>query len=302
MEKTIENAIDHQHQLFRTAFDAYLTELKNSKLEPSEDYLPYDFEEDIDARQWCLPWGIINRMVKGELNELTNDLNEWHDSLIRWYAWNKVIGPYSNIIDAWKLRSEFLGTRIHYCLFQPSSSRDRFTFIITNAMHQVRLMVEKGYQDYLEGDPKTPDNIKKPKYLIRRQKEKRLSKLISIWSEGAEVMRVLQTIDDEAYRKDTKDYRNRHSHVIGPRLGIGHIRFVTRHVSQCTTMTKQPDGTYLPIPTGKMAGSYGSGGGTPPLDLEKAHAANLAQYRRARKCYTSYRKLLAVGLEAMPLR
>lgn len=46
---------------------------------------------------------------------------------------------------------------------------------------------------------------------------------------------------------------------------------------------------------------YGFGEGIPPLDLEKAHAANLEQYRRARKCYESYRKLLATGMKAMPL-
>jgi hypothetical protein len=165
-------------------------------------------------------------------------------------------------------------------------------------MHQVRLMVEDGYKDYLKGDPKRPDE--KPKYLTRRKKENRLSDLVSIWPEGTEFMRLLRTLDDKAYRNDTKDYRNLHSHIIGPRLGLGETRFVTRSVSEHNTLTEQSNGTYIEIPTGKMVPSYGLGG-TPPLDLEKAHAANLEQYRRARKCYASYRKLLAASLEAMPL-
>ena len=246
------------------------------------------------------PFGIISEMVKGELRELTNDLNRWHESLKIWCAWNKVIQPYN--VDEMKvlyLRREFLESLVFYCLFQPASSRDRFTFVVTNAMHQVRLMVEDGYPDYLKGDPKTPDE--KPIHLKRPQKEKRLSKLISIWPEREGFMTLLRAIDDEAYKKETSNYRNLHSHIIGPRLGFGYVRTIVRSVDERITLTKQPDGSDMEIPNGKVGPSYSFGGGTPPLDLEKAHAANLEQYRRARKCYESYRKLLAVGMEAMPL-
>lgn len=198
------------------------------------------------------------------------------------------------------LRREFLESLVFYCLFQPASSRDRFTFVVTNAMHQVRLKTEDRYQDYLKGDPRTPDEVTKPKYLSRRKKENRLSNLISIWPEREEFMALLRAIDDEAYKNETSNYRNLHSHIIGPRLGLGHVQTVVRSVREHTTMKKQPNGTYIKTLTGKVVPSYGFGG-TPPLDLEKAHAANLEQYRRARKCYESYRKLLATGMEAMPL-
>jgi hypothetical protein len=298
--------------LLRTIFDAYLTEVNSYGLEPSGGYLlPYDFEEAIDARHWRYDdgpvdingRGIINDMVKSELRELTNYLNQWHQSLQRWHAWNKVLQPYNtDEVKAWHLRREFLEPLVFYCLFQPSSIRDKFTFVVTNAIHQVRLIVdkEKGYQDYLEGEPKTPDELKKSKYLTRRKKEKRLSRLISIWPEGTELMALLRTIDDEAYKKETSDYRNLHSHIIGPQLGVGHVRSIVRSVSEHTTMIKQPNGTYVATPSGKMVPSYGFGYGTPPLDLEEARLANLEQYRRARECYVSYRKLLAVGMEAMP--
>lgn len=291
---------DHQ-QLLRTAFDAYLEQLNRGGLEPKESYLPYDFEKEIDARQWKFPFGIISEMVKGELRELTNDLNRWHESLKIWCAWNKVIQPYN--VDEMKvlyLRREFLESLVFYCLFQPASSRDRFTFVVTNAMHQVRLTVDEGYKDYLKGDPNTPDKIKKPSHLSRGKKENRLANLISIWPEGTEFMESLEVVNDKKYENETSNYRNLHSHIIGPRLGIGHVRTVVRTIREHTKMIKQANGTYVKTPTGKVVPSYGFGG-TPPLDLEKAHAANLEQYRRARKCYESYRNLLAVGMEAMPL-
>jgi hypothetical protein len=162
-------------------------------------------------------------------------------------------------------------------------------------------MVEEDYEDHLKGDPATLDELTKSKFLSRRKKENRLSSLISIWKEGTDFMEFLRAIDDEAYKKETLNYRNRHSHIIGPRLGLGHVQFVTRRVTQYTDINKQPDGSYEPILTDRVSACYSAGRGTPPLDLEKAHAANLEQYRRVRKCYESYRKLLATGMEVMPL-
>jgi hypothetical protein len=88
--------------LLRTVFDAYLTEVNRCGLEPSGGYLLlYDFEESIDAHHWRYDdgpidingRGIINDMVKSELRELTNYLNQWHQSLQHWHAWNKVLQP-----------------------------------------------------------------------------------------------------------------------------------------------------------------------------------------------------------------
>jgi len=284
-----------RNNLLRTAFDAYLLQLNEGKLEPAENYLSYDFD-GIDSYQWQ---AFGDLMVKDELREITNNLNHWHGSLRRWQAWNTVIQLYG-ADEAWELRREFLEARAHHCLLTPSSIRDTLTFVVTNSMHQVRLMASKGYRDYLEGDPENPSE--KPKPLNRRQKEKRLARLISIWPDAPEFMASLRKINDEAYRNVTSDYRNQNTHSIGPRLGIGITRTVIRSVAQATMMSKQPDGTYMPtLVPGKMSVSYGLGG-TEPLDMEKARAANLDQYRRARECYTKYRVLLAVGLTSMSPR
>jgi len=284
-----------RNNLLRIAFDAYLLQLDEGELEPAENYLPYDFD-GIDSCQWQ---ALGDQMVKDELREITNNLNHWHGSLRRWQAWNTIIQAYGTD-DAWELRREFLEARAHHCLLAPSSIRDTLTFVATNSMHQVRLMASKGYRDHLEGDPENPSE--KPKHLTRRQKEKRLANLISIWPDAPEFMASLRKIDDEAYRNVTSDYRNQNSHSIGPRLGIGITRTVVRSVKQATMMSKQPDGKYMLTPVlGKMSVSYGLGG-TEPLDMEKAHAANLDQYRRARKCFNKYCGLLAVGLASMPLR
>jgi len=280
-------------ELLRTAFNAYLLRLNSGGLEPSKSYLPYDLD-DIEKRQWRL---LGKEMVKDELRELTNILNHWHGSLQRWHAWNCIIATYGTD-DAWELRREFLEALAHHCLLQPSATRDTFTFVATNSMHQARLASSKSYPDFLEGDPKSPD--KRPQHLTRQRKEKRLTDLISDWPESTAFMSSLRNIDDGHYRQETSDYRNRSSHSIAPRLGIGFTRAVVRTVVQATQMTKQTDGTYEPTPiSGKMSVNYGFGG-TPPLDMEEARTVNLEQYQHARICYLSYRNVLAAALATMP--
>lgn len=270
--------------LFRSAIDAYLEEL-GSALEPAGSYLPYNFDF-IHNREWHI---FGNQMVEDELRELTNIMNRWCGDLHRWHAWNNVILSYGEN-EAWKIRREFVEALVHHCLLEPSAVRDRFTFVATNAVHQIRLSSEEGYKDRLEGDPKKPNE--KPMFLSRGKKEKRLEKVISIWSESKKFLESLAAINDSSYQRATYDYRNRVNHAIGPRLGVGITQAVTRSVVQATQLKKQPDGTYRdePIP-GKLSVRYGVGG-TQPIDLEEARTSNLKQYQLAQTCYNRYFELL----------
>lgn len=270
--------------LLRSAIDAYLEEPGNA-LEPTSSYLPYDFDF-IHNHEWHI---LGEQMVEDELRELTNIMNRWCGDLQRWHAWNNVIRSYGEK-EAWNVRREFVEALVHHCLLEPSAVRDRFTFVATNAFHQVRLSSQEGYKDRLEGDPKQPND--KPVFLSRRKKEKRLAKVVSVWSESRAFLELLAVINDSSYQRATYDYRNRVNHAIGPRLGLGITQAVTRSVVQATQMKEQPDGTYRaePIP-GKLSVSYGFGG-TQPIDLEEARILNLKQYQLARACYHQYFELL----------
>jgi hypothetical protein len=214
-----------QTNLLRTAFDAYLLKVNQCGLEPTENVLSYGMD-DIDFKRLPFP---SREMVQGDLREVTNILNRWHMSLLRWHAWNRVIQPYTKA-DAWELRMEFLYDLAHHCLLMPSSIRDIFISVATDSMHQVRLASSREYPDYLDGDPKKQGN--KPKNLTRHQKERRLANLISIWPNTDDFIASLREINDEAYQSSTSDYRNRNSHTIGPRLDIGITRAVVRSVKR----------------------------------------------------------------------
>jgi hypothetical protein len=283
--------MDAKHvSLLRRGFDAYLARLDGTPA----SLLPYDFDQ-IDRHRWSMLGG---EMVKDELREITNILNGWHVSLLRWRAWNEVLAGFDEQ-DRWQLRLEFVEALAHQCLLQPSAIRDSLTFIATNGLHQVRLAAGNGYRDKLEGDPEAPG--KPPKHLTRRKKEERLERLMAQWPESRQFLERLHRIDDSQYRQSTFDYRNRSSHAIGPRLAIGFTRVVTRTVVPATEMVQQPNGTFMrsPMP-GKVSVSYGFGG-TPPLDMDKAQAANFDQHLRARSCFECYRSLLAGAMATLPL-
>ncbi|WP_146012838.1 hypothetical protein [Herbaspirillum sp. BH-1] len=268
-------------------------QLKNGNSNFTENYLPYDFD-DLNAVQWR-SFGRL--MVKDELRELINSLNQWHVALRKWEAWNTVISLHASEMDAWDIRMEFLEGTAHRCLYQPSSMRDMFTLLATNSMHQVYLASDPQHEDRLPSDPR---DLKSPHYPSRRQKEKFLKRQIKTAPNSTEFLDALFELDDDEYRKETSDYRNRTSHAIGPRLAIGITSTVTRSLVQAKQLQAQPNGTAISIPIPeKMVVQYGVGG-TAPLAMADALNSNRGQYERAMHCYTQYRKMLSLGVAKIP--
>lgn len=283
--------------LLKSAFEQYLDMVFHESsvpLDPAEHYLTYEFDF-LHNRQWHM---LAERMIACDLRELTNLVNRWQTLLFRWHAWNRIAALHDED-QAWELHHEFLEALAHDCLLRPSSMRDAFTSAATNALHQVRCTLGDGYTDMLDGDPTAPDST--PQHLSRAKKEQRLAKIASNWPESKSFLSTLRSLNDISYRQHTSDYRNLTSHAIGPHLGVGITRTVTRTVKQATEMRKDTDGFYRETTiSGRMAVSYAYGG-TEPLDYESARLANLEQFFRARDCYGKFITLLKLGVGAIPV-
>lgn len=280
--------------MLKHGYEQYLTRLGADNLKPNTDYLTYDFDF-LNGHKW---YGLGEWMVCCDLRELTNLLNRWRQLLIAWQAWNNVISTLDND-TAWELRLEFLESKVHECLLKPSSIRDTFTSVSTNAFHQVRLSIDHLYKDNLQGDP-TAENPT-PSHLSRKKKEKRLSRLASFWTESEAFLKARDNINSVGYIRATSDYRNLNSHTIGPRLGFGYTRTVTRDVLPLEKLVQASDETFQVIAvSGAMTVSYGFGG-MPPLDLENARIANLEQFELACVCYSEYRQLLELAVSKIPI-
>jgi hypothetical protein len=283
---------DEYRDYLRESFEEFLQTL-DEPLEPADPYLPFEFPY-INAAKWDF---MANAMLQDELREMTNRLHEWRDMLRRWHAWNLVVSKKDEM-RAWDLRREFMDPLMHTSLLMPSAIRDVFTFVGTNALHQIRLHVEPRCKDVLEGDPSASDP--QPRPLTRRQKEARLAKLAAALPGAGAFVASVRQLDDADYRDKTRDYRNANSHAIGPRIGLGSTRMVTRNVVPETRMEPQPDGTgrIVAIP-GKYVASY-TFGGLEPLDLEVARTANLDQYRVARACLDKFTAILKANSDKLP--
>jgi hypothetical protein len=277
----------------RSSFEEYLVVLKG-ELEPSDELLKYDFSY-VEQRRWRM---LDGWMIQHELQELTNRINSWRHMLIRWSAWNSVMSSKKEP-KAHELQLEFVRPLMHCSLIMPSAIRDMLVFVGTNAMHQLRLNLDSTYLDFLQGDPSA--ECPSPRPLSRRLKEERLRKIAKPLKQSDKYIESISKIDDKVYREKTSDYRNLHSHAIGPSISRGHTRLVTRQVGLADKLERQPDGTYRRVTVpGKYVASYAFGG-TEPLNPESAHVVTLEQYRAARLCYQNLVSLIAVLCEELPL-
>lgn len=278
----------------RATAEAYLDacELEDGVL-PDPMPLPYDPVSGIGDVIWPLPF--IDRMVADDLRELTNGLNEWKGALRRWCVWNKVLTGLEPD-SRWGVEWEFVEPFAFMNMFQPSSTRDRFGYIATNAIHQILWALDPKREDRLAGDPK--DISKKARIPGRTERETQLIGMVERWPEGLLFVTALQALDGDDYETATKDFRNRATHAIAPRFTYGETEFVTR-IWEPERFERQKDGSLRPVEVPKKLQLSYAFGGTGPLDMDATWAVNVEQFNLAKTCFYTYAALLTVALSGM---
>ena len=258
---------------------------------------PYDTCPRIEEVRWRL--SMVDQLLRDELRELANSLNEWRGALRRWHVWMSVMDTFSEE-EAWSLQWEFVESIAFHCMFYPSAMRDRFTFVGTTALHQLRMAADDMYPDRLDADP-APGNYA-PRFLQRRQKEAQFERISVPLPDGAGLVAALRVLDDDEYRTLTSNFRNLSSHALAPRLHVGYTNTVVRYVGDRKELVQQENGSFKDeVVPGKQAVYYGFGG-TPPLPMREVFAANLQQFERAQACFRSYVNVLDMALATLPSR
>lgn len=254
----------------------------------------YELCDLVGNADWSIPF--VGFMVDGELRESINELNAWRRNLDQLEVWSEILKDYDEN-DAWSLRNHFVEPMVHFCMHQPSSTRDRLAQVATNGMHQANLSTEVGYKDALDQDRLTPGQ-----FLGRKRTEKQLERLAKQWTGADRLLSALQCLDSETHRQETFDYRNQSCHFIAPRLEIGEVQFVTRSIEPATHMVQQPDESYrLEEIEGKKSVGYGFGG-TRPLTLNEIVETNSREYHFAIAALDAYSDLLREVLARMAER
>jgi hypothetical protein len=281
-------------------FDDFLERIYRmpSDLLPEMSYLPYDVCTGIEQVRWRNPF--IELMVRGDLREMTNDLNQWRSLLRSWHAWLDVMDGYEEQ-QAREIQFEFVESIAFKCSFEPSATRDRFTFIAINAFHQALLAFDSKNQDKLAIDKK----IKKGKHPSRHEKEEELISIFhkSKWKdEGDNLLKSIKELDGKEYRNITQDFRNLASHAIAPRFTVGHTNLVSRYFKQTTKLEPIGNGSFEEIYIPESLSLVYGYGGTPPMSMQKIIEANRAEFEKAVNCFNKYIQLIDIVILDLPTK
>lgn len=251
-------------------------------------YYPYELCKEIESVNWQLFF--IGQQLAGELMESINWLNRWRTELANLMIWPEVLAEYEED-DAWYIKMHFVDPLAHGCMLQPSATRDRLGKVASNAIHQARLILEKGYRDVLDEDKQ------KGRPLLRSGVEKQLVRLAEPFAEAIAFIETLRKLDANAYREKTNDYRNLASHFLPPKFDKGHVFSISRSRTAWTEFVQQADGTHKEeVVPGKMGTSY-AWGYMEPLALRDLIDLNIAEYQHARDAFDEYSSLLRLLLD-----
>lgn len=277
-----------RRELFEEAYEKFWG-LAESKEIPRYQCNSYELCDLVGRVEWSIPF--VGFMVEGELRESINKLNAWLRYLADLKVWQELLSDYGEE-DAWSLRLHFIEPLVHYCMLEPSSTRDRLGQVATNGVHQVNLCIDTDYKDTLD-----QDHLKPGQFLGRKKIEAQLGRLTKRWATGKGLTDALRNLDSDAYRLETLDYRNAASHFIAPRLEIGEVQFVTRQIKLFSELVELADDTFQLVdnPDRKCV-SYGFGG-IRPLSLGEIIEANSREYDFAVAALEAYSNLLR---EAVP--
>ena len=116
------------HQLFQDRLEVFIDKV--------EYPLPYDLCDQIRTVPWNMP--CMDLSISNDLREAINQLHSWYHSLVDWHLWIDVLKKFEGN-DAWYIRKRYIEPLAYFCMMQPSSTRERFGSIATNALHQANL-------------------------------------------------------------------------------------------------------------------------------------------------------------------
>ena len=293
MNTSLSDAAKADRRALREIYErAFILFLDKLEIAPTPEHfpLPYTLCDKAKDANWShMP--LADHLVAGDLSETINQLNAWCEWLMHLSVWTDVLDHFDEQ-KAWNIQHSYVDPLAQICLMQPSSARDRFGHIATNAIHQANLCTIEGYPDQLK-----QDGQKHP--LSRKQLEGQISEIGKHWSGTTAFLDALVTVDSKAYRDATMNYRNLASHAIAPRFRFGITNTVVRSWGSISKLVDQGNGTSLLVEDAtQMRASYGFGG-TEALDLRSVYQLSHAEFSKTVTTFDAYSHLLQEMLSAM---
>lgn len=240
-------------------------------------------------------WG-----AAAEIQETINTINAWGKYLHDWYAWNAVVESFEKEEDKWQLLHHFVKPLAFFCMHQPSAVSDRLMLLTETLLHQANCLVEPGYVDRLD-----QDGLRPGQGLRRSDRRKQVIRLGHRWARFNGFLAALDAINDSAYRKLSRNFRDLSVHSFAPRFMVGQIMRAVRSIEPWPEIVEQPGGGSLLVdhPTKKCV-SY-TMAVLEPFPLSDACSASLSEYQKVLAAMSAFTQLLEEicdGMDAIPDR
>ncbi|MFV9684519.1 hypothetical protein ACNFD4_17765 [Pseudomonas sp. NY15367] len=234
-------------------------------------------------------WG-----AAAEIQETINTINAWGKYLRDWYAWNAVVESFEKDEDKWQLLHHFVKPLAFFCMHQPSAVSDRLMLLTETLLHQANCLVDPSYVDRLD-----QDGLRPGQGLRRSDRRKQVIRLGQRWTRFNVFLAALDTMNDSAYRKLSRNFRDLSVHSFAPRLMVGQIIRAVRSIEPWQESVKQPCGGYLLVdhPTKKCV-SY-TMGVLEPFPLSDACSASLSEYQKVVTAMSAFSELLEEICDSM---
>lgn len=215
---------------------------------------------------------IFQLMVDDFTRELINSINGFYIRIFDADCWTRVSSQFDED-DRSSLLYEFAKPLFELCLSSPYSLKNRFIYSTANLLHQSNRHVITDWKDDL---PKERDISYKT-----------LEKLGKPWTRFADFLTALATLNDDKFRRDTRNYRHLNHHRFPIHIGRGLLPYFVRAQAPAAST-----GGDLHCGVSHQGGVMYEYHASPPLDPGRILKLLYSQHASARKTFEFYWLLL----------
>jgi hypothetical protein len=238
-------------------------------------------------------------LLSSDFGEVINIYNAWAKQLNALWAWKELLQELGDDDNRWGVQHQFVSPLAYFCMHQPASLRDLILRFGTMAFHLGNLNGARiNYKDQLPQDRKIFERLQKDianaseYFLSRTEGEKQLRSVSQGWEEADSFLSNLKRLNAQDYKSKTKDWRNRATHFIAPRLDRGHVQPVRRRVAFREVKVFNPDGSFTLGADKKTMQICYDWGGDEPLNLSAVVSENQIQCEIARSLLSNCESVL----------
>lgn len=260
-----------QSSLLISAYTNFRENFDNTKL--CVNFMPYDwlelpstfnFECELDHHRL-----IYCQIVEEAARDLANEINHLINLVGKLEAWEVTLQQYdknkqNNILH------EFVRDIATIAITLPYTLKSRFYFSAAHLSHQANST--RALNNWADNFETLPEDDK-----IGQEVSCAISKN---WRSWKKLNAALNKVDAGDFRKQTDNFRNKHTHRLMPRVKIG--------LSQIVERKKSDKGNII----------YGIGG-SKPIDLKNVTLALSFQCQNLSKCYQHFQALVSEQTSAL---